>query len=79
VWTRDYDTALQSARELHAGTIWVNTWMDGYAELPFGGVNASGLGRELGRQAIDAFTETKTIQLHVGPRTNWWLKPGDES
>lgn len=79
VWTRDLDTALQASRELHAGTIWVNTWMDGYAELPFGGVNASGLGRELGRQAIDAFTETKTIQLHVGPRTNWWLKQGDAS
>ena len=79
VWTKDLDTALQASRELHAGTIWVNTWMDGYAELPFGGVNASGLGRELGRQAIDAFTETKTIQLHVGPRTSWWLKPGDES
>jgi betaine-aldehyde dehydrogenase len=51
----------------------VNSWMDGYAELPFGGMGQSGIGRELGRQAIEAFTETKTIQLHIGERTSWWL------
>jgi betaine-aldehyde dehydrogenase len=73
VWTADVDTALRSARELRAGTVWVNSWMDGYPELPFGGVGSSGIGRELGRQAIEAFTETKTIQLHIGERTNWWL------
>jgi betaine-aldehyde dehydrogenase len=76
VWTRDIDTALRVSREVRAGTIWVNTWMDGYPELPFGGMGASGLGRELGRQAIDAFTETKTVQLHIGPRTNWWSTEG---
>jgi betaine-aldehyde dehydrogenase len=73
VWTANVDTALRAARELRAGTIWVNSWMDGYPELPFGGVGSSGIGRELGRQAIEAFTETKTIQLHIGERTNWWL------
>jgi betaine-aldehyde dehydrogenase len=73
IWTSDVDTALRGARAIRAGTVWVNSWMDGYAELPFGGVGASGVGRELGRQAIEAFTETKTIQLHIGERTNWWL------
>jgi betaine-aldehyde dehydrogenase len=73
VWTANIDTALRTARELRAGTIWVNSWMDGYAELPFGGMGQSGIGRELGRQAIEAFTETKTIQLHIGERTSWWL------
>ncbi len=73
VWTQDVDTALAVARSVRAGTIWVNTWMNGYPELPFGGMRSSGIGRELGRQAIDAFTETKTIQLHMGPRTAWWL------
>jgi betaine-aldehyde dehydrogenase len=73
IWTSDVDTALRGARELKAGTVWVNSWMDGYAELPFGGVGQSGVGRELGRQAIEAFTETKTIQLHIGARTSWWL------
>ena len=68
IWTSNINSALLAAREIRAGTIWVNRWMDGYPELPFGGFNESGLGRELGRQAIHQFTETKTIQLQVGPR-----------
>ena len=61
------------ARGVHAGTVWVNTFLDGYPELPFGGVKASGVGRELGKQAVEDYTETKTIQLHMGGRSNWWL------
>ncbi|MEY2614721.1 MAG: hypothetical protein QOH78_494 [Verrucomicrobiota bacterium] len=74
VWTRDFDTAISVSRRIRAGTIWVNTFMDGYAELPFGGYKESGQGRELGRFAIEEFTELKTIQLHLGPRTSWWAK-----
>jgi len=74
VWTRDFDTALSVSRRIRAGTIWVNTFMDGYAELPFGGYKESGQGRELGRFAIEEFTELKTIQLHLGPRSSWWAK-----
>jgi betaine-aldehyde dehydrogenase len=74
VWTTNLDTALSVSRRVRAGTIWVNTFMDGYPELPFGGYKESGLGRELGRSAIDEFTELKTVQLHLGPRTNWWAK-----
>jgi betaine-aldehyde dehydrogenase len=73
IWTSNINSALLAAREIRAGTIWVNRWMDGYPELPFGGFNESGLGRELGRQAIHQFTETKTIQLQVGPRAGSWL------
>src|SRR6266536_3217970 len=73
IWTSDINSALVSARRLRAGTVWVNRWMDGYPELPFGGYAASGEGRELGRQAISSFTQTKTIQLQVGPRTTRWL------
>ena len=73
IWTSNITSALLAAREIRAGTIWVNRWMDGYPELPFGGFNESGLGRELGRQAIHQFTETKTIQLQVGPRAGSWL------
>jgi len=73
IWTSNINSALLAAREIRAGTIWVNRWMDGYPELPFGGVGDSGLGRELGRQAIHQFVETKTIQLQVGPRGASWL------
>ncbi len=75
IWTRDVDTALNLTRSIRAGTIWVNSFMDGYPELPFGGYKESGLGRELGRFSIDEFLELKTVQLHIGARTNWWHRP----
>jgi betaine-aldehyde dehydrogenase len=71
IWTRDVDKALRASRAIRAGTIWVNSWLEGFPELPFGGFGASGIGREQGRQAIEAFTETKTIQLHSGWRAPW--------
>jgi len=72
IWTANIDTAFQATRRIRAGTIWVNSFMDGYPELSFGGYKESGLGRELGRFAIQEFTELKTMQLHLGKRTNWW-------
>lgn len=73
VWTTNVDTAFQVSRGVRAGTVWINCFMDGYPELPFGGYRESGLGRELGRFSIDEFTELKTIQLHLGPHTHSWL------
>jgi len=75
VWTRDLDRAFAVSRGIRAGTVWINTFMEGPAELPFGGYKESGLGRELGRSAIEEFTDLKTIQVHFGPRTGWWVKP----
>ena len=45
--------------------------MDGAPELPFGGYKQSGLGRELGRHAVEDYTRTKTLNMHPGPRTAW--------
>jgi betaine-aldehyde dehydrogenase len=73
VWSRDVDTAVGVGRGIRAGTIWVNTFMDGTPELPFGGYRQSGIGRELGRNAVKDYTEEKTFHLHTGPRTSWWL------
>jgi betaine-aldehyde dehydrogenase len=73
VWSRDYDTCLKAGRGIRAGTVWLNTFMDGFAELPFGGFGESGIGRELGRHAVLDYTEVKTLQMHSGPRTAWWL------
>ncbi len=72
-WTSNVETAFQVSRRVRAGTIWINCFMDGYAELPFGGYRESGLGRELGRFSTDEFAEIKTVQLHLGPRTHTWL------
>lgn len=76
VWSRDIDTCLSIGRKVRAGTVWVNTFMDGASELPFGGYRQSGLGRELGRHAVEDYTETKTLNMHIGPRTNWWVPRG---
>ena len=75
VWSRDIDTCMGVARAVRTGTVWVNTFMDGFPELPFGGYKQSGIGRELGRNAVEDFTETKTVQIHRGERTNWWARP----
>ena len=76
VWSRDVDTAIGVGRGVRAGTIWVNTFMDGTPELPFGGYRQSGIGRELGRSAVKDYTEEKTFHVHTGPRTSWWLPRG---
>lgn len=72
VWSRDIDTALGYARATRAGTVWVNCYMDGFPEVCFGGYGASGIGRELGRGAIDEFIEHKSMIVRMGaPAAPW--------
>ncbi|MBL0729617.1 aldehyde dehydrogenase family protein [Piscinibacter sp. HJYY11] len=73
VWSSNFSTCLTAARRIRAGTVWINTFLEGHAELPFGGYRESGLGRELGRFATEDYTESKTLQMHLGARTNWYL------
>lgn len=73
VWSASIDTCMSVARGVRSGTVWVNTFMEGYPELPFGGYKQSGLGRELGKRAVEDYTEEKTIQFHRGQRTGWWV------
>src|SRR6218665_109737 len=75
VWSQDINTCITAARRIKAGTVWVNTFLEGHAELPFGGYRESGIGRELGRFAAEDYTETKTVHLHLGARTDWYLPP----
>ncbi|WP_299907815.1 aldehyde dehydrogenase family protein [uncultured Paracoccus sp.] len=73
VWSLNVHTCLNFARKVRAGTVWTNTWMDGFAELPFGGVKESGLGRELGRFGIEEYLELKTVQMRVARGRNSWV------
>jgi betaine-aldehyde dehydrogenase len=73
VWSRNFDTCMTIGRKVRAGTIWMNTFMDGTPELPFGGFRQSGLGRELGKHAVEDYTEMKTLNMHIGRRTGWWM------
>ena len=61
VWTRDISKAHRVARALKAGTVWVNTYNVFDAGVPFGGYKESGIGRELGSQALDLYTQTKAV------------------
>jgi acyl-CoA reductase-like NAD-dependent aldehyde dehydrogenase len=61
VWTRDVSKAHRTARQIKAGTVWINCHNAFDAALPFGGFKQSGWGRELGASAIDAYTEQKSV------------------
>ncbi|HUA87774.1 MAG TPA: aldehyde dehydrogenase family protein [Bryobacteraceae bacterium] len=61
VWTRDIKKAHRVAAELRAGTVWVNCYGILDPALPFGGYKQSGWGREMGRQMLDLYTETKSV------------------
>ncbi len=65
VWTRDVKKAHHLASRIRAGTIWVNCYHQFDVAAPFGGFKMSGHGRELGRQGIEAYTETKTVTMNL--------------
>lgn len=72
VWSENVHTCLEFARRADAGTVWTNTWMDGFPELTFGGMKQSGQGRENGRYGFDEFLEVKTLVMRIGrTRANW--------
>ena len=70
LWTRDLDRAHRVSAALQSGLVWVNTWLQRDLRTPFGGVKASGVGREGGRWSLDFFSETQNIciQLSEDPR-----------
>ncbi len=65
IWTNDIKRAHALSRRLNAGTVWINTYGLMDASLPFGGFKSSGFGRELGADALDHYTETKTVWLQM--------------
>jgi phenylacetaldehyde dehydrogenase len=61
VWTSDVSKAHRIAAELHAGSVWINCYNIFDAALPFGGYKQSGWGREMGRDALELYTEVKAV------------------
>ncbi|HKV56022.1 MAG TPA: aldehyde dehydrogenase family protein [Candidatus Binataceae bacterium] len=65
VWTRDISRAHKVARSLKAGTVWVNCYNQLDPISPFGGYKQSGFGRELGKYAIDLYTQIKSVWMKL--------------
>jgi betaine-aldehyde dehydrogenase len=73
VYTGDLETAIRCMRELRAGTVWINDPLTDNDAGPFGGFKQSGLGRELGREGLEAFQETKHVHMESRiERKEWW-------
>ncbi|HSJ64791.1 MAG TPA: aldehyde dehydrogenase family protein [Gemmatimonadaceae bacterium] len=65
VWTTDVKKAHRFARDLEAGTVWINTYHPGDAASPFGGYKQSGFGRELGEYSLDLYTQIKSVWVDL--------------
>jgi len=67
VWTRDLRRAREAAQRIEAGYTWINSPTKVYDELPFGGWKSSGYGKEHGQEALDYYTETKSVVIGSTP------------
>jgi len=65
VWSEDIDAAMEVARQIDSGTVWINDWHMVNALYPFGGFKQSGMGRELGPHALDEYTEEKFVHVDL--------------
>jgi aldehyde dehydrogenase (NAD+) len=85
IWTRDVNKAYAAARKLQAGVIWINDWHMLRNDAPFGGYKQSGIGREMGKHSLDAYTQLKHVHTSMVPelhKRSWYqilLSNSDQS
>ncbi|RAL08045.1 aldehyde dehydrogenase [Aspergillus homomorphus CBS 101889] len=68
IFTGKVDRAHIVARKLQAGMVWINSSQDSHCGIPFGGYKSSDIGRELGKYALDAYTQAKAVHVNIGLR-----------
>ncbi|WP_193369479.1 aldehyde dehydrogenase family protein [Pelagibius marinus] len=79
VFTTSLAEAMKAAETLEAGMVWVNNPLIDNDALPFGGWKMSGVGRELGRQGLDAFRQSKMVIIDAEPAVqDWWYPYPDD-
>jgi betaine-aldehyde dehydrogenase len=75
VFTSDTAKGMRVLQKLRAGITWLNTYHPTFNEAPWGGYKQSGTGRELGTYGLDAYLETKQININLNPqRLNWFSR-----
>jgi betaine-aldehyde dehydrogenase len=73
-WTKDVFRAQRAARELQAGTVWINEHLAIGSEMPHGGVKGSGFGKDMSMYALEEYTAVKHVvfELTGAPRKEWY-------
>lgn len=74
VFTTDIGKGLRVLKRLRAGITWCNTYHPTFNEAPWGGYKQSGIGRELGTFGLDAYLETKQININMAPQKLGWFR-----
>ncbi len=65
VWSSSQARAFEVALKIDSGTVWINKHLDLPPDVPFGGAKNSGLGREMGQEGLEEFTQAKVINMAV--------------
>lgn len=73
VFTSDLAKGMRVLQKLRAGITWLNTYHPTFNEAPWGGYKQSGTGRELGTYGLDAYLETKQININLNPQPLGWF------
>ncbi|HMF55293.1 MAG TPA: aldehyde dehydrogenase family protein [Pyrinomonadaceae bacterium] len=73
IWTRDITRAHRFAREIKAGVVWINTYNMFNAATPFGGYKQSGYGREMGKHALELYTQIKSVWVDLSGKPIGWF------
>jgi acyl-CoA reductase-like NAD-dependent aldehyde dehydrogenase len=68
IWTQDVGRAHRVASAIKAGVVTVNTPFTAFPGIPFGGYKQSGFGREMGMEALELYTELKSVLMYIGER-----------
>jgi betaine-aldehyde dehydrogenase len=66
IWTKDITKALNAARALRVGIVWINDTQPAPTEMPWGGYKQSGVGRELGKEGLEDYLEKKSVYINLG-------------
>jgi betaine-aldehyde dehydrogenase len=73
IWTRDIVRAHRFAKAIKAGVVWINTYNMFNAASPFGGFKQSGYGREMGKQALELYTQVKSVWVDLSGKPIGWF------